>query len=93
MARAKAKKIVEAETTPVENEVVEAQNEQPGFDMDNVAEMVMVGRYKDGKEFVIPVNLDDVLKAKAYCEYGSTKFQILIERHVFNEIVAKEKQG
>lgn len=85
------KKIVDAEVTPVQEEVKQEQPQAPAFNFDDVGEMVMVGRYKNGKEFAIGYNLDDVLKMKQYCDYGATKYQMLIEQHIFNEI--KEPQG
>lgn len=88
MAR-RMKKIVEAETTPV----VAAQEEQApqqGFDMSNVAEMVMVGRYKSGEEFVVPVNFDDVLKARMYCDYGIRYFDLLIDKHLIDKMGVKK---
>jgi hypothetical protein len=85
----KIQKIVQdAEFTPIEEP--QPQPTQPGFDLSNVGEMVMVGRYKDGKEFVVPVNFDDVVKAKGYCEMGVTYFQLLIERHLYNMIRQQE---
>jgi hypothetical protein len=73
--------IVEAEFTPVIEETTAP--EQPSFSLDDVGEMVMVGRWKDGREFVQTVNFDDVLKAKAYSDYALTHYQMIIEAAIF----------
>jgi hypothetical protein len=86
----KIKQIVEAETAPV---VEEQAKPQAGLNFDDVGEAVIVGRYKTGEEFVISVNFDDVLKAKAYCDYGVRHYDIMIDRHLITKLKAKEQQA
>jgi hypothetical protein len=81
----KIKKIVDAEVTPVAEEVKE-QPQQPIFNMDSVAEMVMVGRYKDGKKFVVRVNLNDELMAKAYLDYGIRYFDLVLDKDILDTL-------
>ena len=83
--------VQDAEYTVVEKNTGEIQPEIPTenlnkFDMDNVGEMVMVGRYLNGKEFVQTYKFNDALRAKAYCDYGWKYFDVLITRHIEKEI-------
>lgn len=82
----KLEKIVrEAEYTVIPEEepspVVEAV---PGaLNLEDVAEMVMVGRMKNGAEFVQLLGTDDALKAKAYADYGRKYFDMIIDRALY----------
>jgi hypothetical protein len=81
--------IIDAEFTPVQEAAKEGQEQKVvQFNFDNVAEMVLVGRYKDGREFVQPVNFDDALKAKMYLDYGTRYFDMIIDKAIFERIKA-----
>ncbi|RPK20022.1 MULTISPECIES: hypothetical protein [Paenibacillus] len=70
------------ETEPVEQVATE-------FSLDDVAEMVMIGRRKDGTEFVQLVNTDDALKGKMYADYGARYFDMVIDTALFARLKGK----
>jgi hypothetical protein len=83
----RVRKIIEAEVAPVVEEPKQTQEE--AFDLNTVAEMVMVGRLKNGTEFVKLINFDDILKARAYLDYGVKYFDFVLEKAIYDRF----KQG
>lgn len=80
--------IIDAEFTQVEE-----APKPPVFNLDDVAEMVMVGRKKDGTEFVQAINFNDALKAKMYADYAITYYQSVIEQAVWERRKAQKVEG
>lgn len=65
--------VQEGEFTPVDDvQKQEAINEHQGgtVNLDDVAFMVVVGRYKNGDPFLLNVNVNDIMTVRGLLEWG-----------------------
>jgi adenine deaminase len=80
-------KVVELQ--PEKQEKQETVQEAPTIDgnyvnLEDVAFMVMVGRYKDGKPFFANVNVSDVFTVGGMLDYAQTELRYNYNEHIKN---------